>query len=183
LNILFALEDIKKGEEICILYMGFVDINATMSPKTARRIMRAKWGITCDQNCLCFDKAFYQKVKQGRKLDKALHALGLAQTRHEELAALRRCRCPEVEKDLNMLAINVKRTLEGGLQIKISEMNVLELILYFLNEASAKRGSSTCRTLPEDSAGGGGGTSGSDTKKESQTFSVYRIRVIPKRLS
>lgn len=78
-NILFALKDIQKDEEICVTYCNFARIDperptAGMSPQeqefdATQESLKFNWGITCPDDCYCKDPAVRKLVLEGRKLD------------------------------------------------------------------------------------------------------------------
>jgi len=162
-NILFALQDIKKGEEICISYLGYEDLHGTMTSEMARHLLRFRWGIICAQNCLCYDQAYLRRIKQGRELDKALIILGSTQNVAEAKAAAKKC--VKLQKGLNFSFTSVKRTPEDGLVITVKDMRSVgekELIVDYVKEA--------CEFDRRNEEQG--------KKNEGQIFSAYRIRLI-----
>jgi len=171
-NILFALQDIKNGEEVCISYLGFDDIQGP-TPDMGRQLLRGKWGITCDQNCLCFNQAHLEKVKRGRELDEALTSLGSAENMPEAQAIGQKCL--ELQKGLDISLTVVKRTLKDGLVITVKEMkstaeDELQLLVDYVWESvdftQQKKRHSEQNEQGKKNEGG-------------QLFSMYKIRVIP----
>jgi len=166
--ILLALQGIKKGEEIFISYFGYEDLRRTMTSEMARHLLRTRWGIICDQDCLCFNQAHLQKIKQGRELDKALIMLGSPQNLAEAISAAEKC--VELQKGLNFSWIIVKRTLEDGLVITVKDMRSVgekELVLDYFKEAHEFD-----RRNKELSEGNEQGN------EDGQLFCMYRIRLI-----
>jgi len=160
------MQDIKKGEEICISYVGFDDFKHVNNQEKVRKILRTYWGIACDPSCSCFDMAFYEKVKQGRQLNDALTRLASdEQNRTEAWAAVKKCL--KKEKKLDLTLINVKRTIEEGFQITVKNINSTELVAQFMNEA--------CEMAKQDDIIPGDMPTGNVQK--GCVFSAYRIRV------
>jgi len=94
-----------------------------------RQLLRDKWNVSCDEDCLCYDQAYYEKVENGREVDKAASLLWTASEKVEGLAV-------EMKKELKLSVINVKRTIEKGLEITIKEMNSVKLSMEVINRAS-----------------------------------------------
>jgi len=171
-NILFALQDIKKGEEVCISYLGFDDIGGNLTPDMGRQLLRANWGITCDQNCLCFNQAHLEKVKRGRELNETLIRFGTAENVSEAQAIGQRCL--ELQKGLDISMTVVKRTLKDGLVITVKEMkstgeDELQLLVDYVWDTVVF--TQQKKRLSEQNDQG--------KKNEGQLFSMYKLRVIP----
>ena len=70
-QVLVALREIKKGEEICFSYASHDNIGDynELTAERCRELLRGKWGIECSRNCICHDKARLKLVAKARKLD------------------------------------------------------------------------------------------------------------------
>jgi len=165
INILIALRDIRKGEEICRSYVGFGLITKMVTPEFTRRILRDVWGIVCDKNCVCYDKAYYEKIKLGWELRLSMVRFESAETVNEVFVEGNKC--VELENQLKLLAVNVRRTLKDGYQINVSEMSSRTLLIVAIE--SEKQ----LRNHPEYN----------EQVKELFTppYSFWRVRVIPDR--
>jgi len=135
-KILFAVRDIKKGEEICISYVLFDDIFMNFGEYANLEVIRlglSQYGIVCDANCLCFDKTYSQKLYDGKRLDDWITAArpevnpSIALTRVKKLL--------ELEKELNLVEVRMKRTLFEGFRIAIMRKKTRELGLDYIREA------------------------------------------------
>jgi len=131
------VRDIKKGEEICITYTAFSNLEKTETPEMSRLVLLSKWGILCDENCLCYDKAYFEKIQQGRELTKAMARIGDSKTRTESFALAAETKMRELKNDLNMSMAMLKKTLDDrdGFQITVKEMTSAEFVVEFLKEA------------------------------------------------
>lgn len=79
-EILFAQKEIPTGEEVCISYCSFANLNSERPiPPTAKndpeaefefvqRTLLTTWGITCPSNCYCKDPSIRQLVIEGRRI-------------------------------------------------------------------------------------------------------------------
>jgi len=88
-KVVFAQRDILPGEEICISYFDFADLNSTrptakMDPKkeleSFRSTLFTKFGIKCPANCYCKNPDTKKLILEGRKLDEkmlSMNKLGL----------------------------------------------------------------------------------------------------------
>jgi len=139
-KILFALRDIKRDDEICISYVRFNDLHRTETPEGSREVLRLRWGIICDENCLCFDAAYCENIKKGRELDNVMGLitpLGSVVCKSSKiLGTVKKClRSALMAADLDLSVIIVKKTPhEEGYQVAVKEMNSFESGMRFLNE-------------------------------------------------
>jgi len=130
-KILYARRDIKKGEEICFTYVGFDDVGERITPEMSREELQKRWGIVCDENCLCYDKKYIQKLNYGKELDTAIVGPGM----NPSVSLARVNKLLELEKELNLLQVRMKRTLFDGFQIGIMRKKTMKLGLDYVNEA------------------------------------------------
>jgi len=77
-EILFAQRDILPGEEICICYCSFSNLNlerptSDLPPEEEfqfiQKTLLTTWGITCPKNCFCKESEIRKLVLEGRKLN------------------------------------------------------------------------------------------------------------------
>ena len=76
-EILFSQREIQAGEEICISYLSFANINsqrmfAMLSPENEFRMIKTQLklrGVECSANCFCNDPNIRSLVIKGRKLN------------------------------------------------------------------------------------------------------------------
>jgi len=137
--ILFSLRDIKKGEEICNCYTGFDYPSRFETPEKSREVLQRQWGIFCDQNCLCYDKAYCDKIKRRSELNAAIMRFKLTPSSAgrkkipETLALLEELL--EFQKEMNFEVINRWLMLDVGFQIAITKQDSVELAIRYITEA------------------------------------------------
>ena len=75
--IIFALKDIKFGDEICVCYWSFANLDldrktANLSPEeefqSVQNVLTSRYGIICPDDCYCRDSNAKQLVLEGRRL-------------------------------------------------------------------------------------------------------------------
>jgi len=84
-EILFAQRDINLGQEICISYGSFADLdldrptaglsNQKEEYESVQKTLKTSWGISCPLNCYCKDDDVNQLVLKGRKIQSHLSNL------------------------------------------------------------------------------------------------------------
>jgi len=118
-------------------------------------------------NCLCFDKAYWEKIQLGRELEKILDRVELV---HSETGAMR---LRELENALNLSVIGLRRTPEHGFQIIIKEMNSVTLMIQFVVHELFG-----LMTKEDDKHQPQGNNRLVKTDGTGQPFCAYRVRVI-----
>jgi len=130
-KILYALRDIKNREEICFSYLPLVEIFGNGTPDYFRQLLKYKWGIVCDQNCLCFDKTYIQKLNYRKELHKQIFL-----TKSFPAVALNYAKSLlELEEELNMLQARMKVTLYVAFVHAIGNAETVELGVGYITEA------------------------------------------------
>ncbi len=75
-KILFAEHDIEIGEEICIAYVTVWCPDRPLSPVQTRAVLKAKWHITCPDDCCCRDAAWCRGRKELMAMDGDIKRFG-----------------------------------------------------------------------------------------------------------
>ena len=78
-EILFAQRDIQPGEEICISYFSFSNLNAERAAagmggaqaeyQLIQKVLLDKWTIICPSDCICKDPNIHKLIAKGRQLN------------------------------------------------------------------------------------------------------------------
>jgi len=174
--ILISVRDIKKDEEVCISYVGLENLSETKTPRMIRLNLRLKWGIVCNPNCLCSNRAYWEKIQIGRELEKTIKRIGESGRNEEAVAAAIAMRLVQLERvgGLQELSvIGVRRTSELGFQILTKEVNSATSLLEFLaNELLEPMQEADNRNQAEE-------TGRVNRNRAGQPFCAYKVRVIP----
>jgi len=130
-KILYALRDIKEGEEICYSYVSLEEILGNRTPEFSRQLLKHKWGIVCDQKCLCFDKTYNQKLNARKELYKQIYLSKWYPT----IALNYTKSLLELEEELNMPQSRMKVSLYVAFTHAIGNARTVELGVRYITEA------------------------------------------------
>ncbi|KAF2069195.1 hypothetical protein CYY_009485 [Polysphondylium violaceum] len=133
--IIVSIVDIAKDQEITIQYQSFNDVSKDAKYRNVRlMILNEKWGIKCQADCVCRDKAVRLRIEKAHQVDKVIPSL-LKFAENDIKAKLKVIDDNiEVIQELGGCPISLIRPYYDGFQIAILNQKTVPLSTKYIDK-------------------------------------------------